>query len=684
MLIAPVPANEAERLARLHSLAVLDTPADPTLDAITGAAAAQFGCPMALVSLIDEDRQWFKSRQGLDVPQTPREQAFCAHAILDDRVFTVSDARTDERFADNPLVTGDPHIRFYAGHPLMVDGQAVGTLCVLDREPHELTDDQAQALAHLARAAEACLSREWRQRQLAEHEALLRERDARLRHISQHLPGVIFQYELLRDGSSRFPFASEGLREACGLSAEEVATDAAAFFARLHAEDLDAVSDSIAYSARTLTPWHQEFRVVLPRRGVRWLEWQATPERRDNGHVLWNGFITDVTARRRTEAALAETQRRLQLAMRILQLGILHIDTEAGLVDLDRRACDDHGLDGAEPQRPLWRWMDRLGTPDRELLEGAMSQALSRQGPVRVVYEVRRPNGALGRVELHMERLDARGRLMAVCRDVTQAERAEQALRDAGLVEQRRRDQGDFLARVSHELRTPMTAILGFAQLLGEDEGTRLLPHQKRWLEQIRSGGQHLLALVDDVLDLSRLCAGHHGLRLAPVALDRVLRDCNEFLMPLAADNSVDIEFAPSSSGARITADAGAVRQVLVNVLGNAIKFNRRGGTVTTRVIAEETQCVAEVWDDGPGIPADRLAQVFMPFERAGAEDGSVRGTGLGLSIAKELVQAMGGTIEAIRPPGGGTCIRIALPRACDEAEGGAAAREVPLSVHAT
>jgi signal transduction histidine kinase len=443
------------------------------------------------------------------------------------------------------------------------------------------------------------------------------------------------------------------------------------------------VSDSIAYSARTLTPWHLEFRVVLPRRGVRWLEWQATPERRDNGHVLWNGFITDVTAHRRTEAALVETQRRLQLAMRIMPLGILHIDTQNGLIDLDRRASDDHGLDTAEPQCPLWRWMDNLGPQDRESLQAAMSQALSRQGPVRVAYEVRHPSGALGRVELHMERLDARGRLIGVCRDVTQLERAEQALRDASLVEQRRRDQSDFLARVSHELRTPMNAILGFAQLLGEDASGRLSPHQKRWLEQIRAGGQHLLALVDDVLDLSRLSAGRHALRLVPVALDRVLRDCNEFLMPLAADASVDIEFAPSHPGAHITADAGALRQVLLNVLGNAIKFNRRGGTVTTRVIAEDTQCVAEVWDDGPGIPADRLAQVFMPFERAGAEDGGVHGTGLGLSIAKELVQAMGGTIEAIRPQDGGTCIRIALPRAADEAEGGAVVRELPLPVTA-
>lgn len=526
MLIASIPANEAERLACLRSLDVLDTPADAALDGITEAAAALFGCPVALVSLIDKDRQWFKSRRGLQATQTPRELAFCAHAILGDRAFVVSDAHADGRFADNPLVTGDPHIRFYAGHPLMVDGQAVGTLCVLDRQPREFTDEQAKTLSHLARAAETCLAREWRQRRLAESEARIREQDDHLSRISQHLPGVAVQYELLRDASSRFPYASEGLRDACGLSAEEVASDATAFFGRLHAEDLDAVSDSIAYSARTLMPWHQEFRMVLPRRGVRWLEWRATPERQDDGHVLWNGFITDVTARRRTEASLADTQRRLQLAMRSLQLGVLQIDTEAGQVELDRRASDHHGLADADSQHSLLRWMNNLEPADRTMLQGAMSQALSRSGPVHAVYAVHRPNGATCRVELHLERLDARGRIIGVCRDVTQLERAEQALRDVHAVEQRSRDQGDVLVHLSHELRTPMNAIVAFAQLLGEDMKAPLAVHQKRWLDQILSAGKHLLGLADEVFDLSRVAAGRRPLEFSP----------SQMLPPAASD----------------------------------------------------------------------------------------------------------------------------------------------------
>ena len=154
---APHPENEAARLHALRELGVLDTPPEPAFDDLTAIAARVCGRPMALVSLVDADRQWFKSRRGLEVPQTPREVAFCAHAILQpDEVMVVPDAQRDERFADNPLVTGAPHLRFYAGAPLVTArGEALGTLCVLDREPGEMSAEEIDALRALARRAMA-------------------------------------------------------------------------------------------------------------------------------------------------------------------------------------------------------------------------------------------------------------------------------------------------------------------------------------------------------------------------------------------------------------------------------------------------------------------------------------------------------------------------------------------------
>ncbi|MGV3619883.1 MAG: diguanylate cyclase domain-containing protein [Archangium sp.] len=152
MQTPPIPANEAERLAALRGFAVLDTPAEAAFDRFTRLAAKLFDVPIALVSLIDEERQWFKSELGLGAQQTPREFAFCAHAIEEKEPMVVSNALKDPRFHDNPLVSGDPHIRFYAGSPLVThDGHAVGTLCVIDRRPRELNETQRELLTELGK-----------------------------------------------------------------------------------------------------------------------------------------------------------------------------------------------------------------------------------------------------------------------------------------------------------------------------------------------------------------------------------------------------------------------------------------------------------------------------------------------------------------------------------------------------
>jgi phosphoribosyl 1,2-cyclic phosphodiesterase/DNA-binding response OmpR family regulator len=149
-LRAPLPPDEAARLRALQGAGILDSPAEERFDRITRLARRVFDVPIALVSLVDAERQWFKSRQGVDVPETPREMSFCAHAIHDDRVFLIPDTLTDPRFADNPAVTGDLRVRFYAGRPVHVDGRRVGTLCLVDRRPRDLRDDDLRALEDLA------------------------------------------------------------------------------------------------------------------------------------------------------------------------------------------------------------------------------------------------------------------------------------------------------------------------------------------------------------------------------------------------------------------------------------------------------------------------------------------------------------------------------------------------------
>ena len=152
---APLPENESQRLRSLRALDILDTPPEERFDRLTRVARRLFDTPIALMSLVDEDRQWFKSRPGLDFPQTPRDHSFCAHAILDEGVFIVRDALRDERFRNNPLVRSFPEIRFYAGCPVRApDGTALGTLCVIDHEPRDVEDEDVDALRDLAGLAE--------------------------------------------------------------------------------------------------------------------------------------------------------------------------------------------------------------------------------------------------------------------------------------------------------------------------------------------------------------------------------------------------------------------------------------------------------------------------------------------------------------------------------------------------
>lgn len=145
------PANENARLQSLRDLLILETPPEERFDGLTAYASAMFNVPIALVSLVDEDRQWFKSRVGLEVAETGRDISFCGHAILKDEVMVVEDAHGDPRFADNPLVTADPSIRFYAGAPIVLsDGTKPGTVCIIDRRPRVLDVDD---LAHLRELA---------------------------------------------------------------------------------------------------------------------------------------------------------------------------------------------------------------------------------------------------------------------------------------------------------------------------------------------------------------------------------------------------------------------------------------------------------------------------------------------------------------------------------------------------
>jgi PAS domain S-box-containing protein len=251
-------------------------------------------------------------------------------------------------------------------------------------------------------------------------------------------------------------------------------------------------------------------------------------------------------------------------------------------------------------------------------------------------------------------------------RDVTERHRTEAALAQAKeAAERANRAKSDFLSRMSHELRTPMNSILGFAQVL---EGLDLPDRQRKCVDHILRAGRHLLQLINEVLEISRIEAGRHVLSLEPVRIDAVLHDAISLARPMAAQAGVDIEYAaPESADIHVRADRQRVSQVLLNLLSNAIKYNRAGGRVRVHCERssgsddEEAVLVVRVEDTGRGIAPEMRSDLFTPFARLGAENSGVEGTGLGLALSHRLTEVMGGNLTLERSSSDGSVFRLEL-----------------------
>jgi signal transduction histidine kinase/CheY-like chemotaxis protein len=278
---------------------------------------------------------------------------------------------------------------------------------------------------------------------------------------------------------------------------------------------------------------------------------------------------------------------------------------------------------------------------------------------------------------------DGRGNIYGVLsysRDVTDQRAAAEQLRalnetleqrvaartaesEAARIEAERanRAKSEFLSRMSHELRTPMNAILGFAQVLELEIRS---PEHQDFVQEILRAGSHLLQLINELLDLARIESGRLATSLEPVEVHAVFVEAQHLVRPLLEKNAVSL-INKCDHRAVVLADSSRLRQVLVNLLSNAAKYNRQGGSVRIACTATpENRIRLSVTDTGPGIAANKLANLFTPFERLGAEFTEVEGTGIGLSISKRLVELMGGTLGVDSTPGQGSTFWVDLPLA--------------------
>jgi PAS domain S-box-containing protein len=388
------------------------------------------------------------------------------------------------------------------------------------------------------------------------------------------------------------------------------------------------------------------------------------------------GAVRLEDARRAAEKALRDSEERLRTTFEMAAVGIAHITPDGRFVRANQRLCETFGY-SREEMLDL-RVQDVTVPEDVEANRDYARRLLRGEPPGQPLEKrYRQRDGNIIWVSYRAALVrDAQGDpqyFIAVVEDITERKRTEAALLAAQAAERANAAKTEFLSRMSHELRTPLNAVLGFAQLLQMDGTRPLTPEQKSKLQHIEDAGAHLLAMINDVLDLSRIESG--GMTLAPetVALSALVQEAMALVATSARDAhvSVSVEPPPASAprGDRARADHLRLRQVLVNLLSNAIKYNRPLGSVTVRwgATPEGDAVRLQVIDTGQGLTPQQRAHLFEPFNRLGAERSRIEGSGIGLVVTQRLVHLMGGTIGVESEPGVGSTFTVTLPAAAED-----------------
>ena len=473
------------------------------------------------------------------------------------------------------------------------------------------------------------------------------------------------------DTQGRCTFINRAALRMLGYAQESelVGQDMHALIQHSHADGTPrpAHASAIARSYREQSELHVTDEVFWRRDGSSFpVEYWAHPMRVDGKVQGAVATFFDITERLHMQQALRQGEVRIAGLVDAVNDGVVTIDGDQRVVLFNRAAERLFGVPSGDAiGSPVGRFIQQLPIGSDE----------SRwQSGVRDLTGLR-ANGDEFPLEASLSRVDSdSGTLVtAVLRDVTDLHlaRAERQAREA--LEASNRAKTEFLSRMSHELRTPLNAVLGFAQLMRLDTSQETSLQQLERIQHIENAGAHLLALVNDVLDLSRVESGHLTVSMEAVDVRSAVEEAMSMVLPLASAGGVAMAIASVDEGfaspqVSVLADRVRLRQVLVNLLSNAVKYNRAGGEVKLRWEARADRCNLSVTDNGVGMTPEKLRRLFEPFNRLGAENSKVEGTGIGLVLSRRLAESMGGELH-IDSSQHGTVAWLTLPRSVEEAD---------------
>ncbi|MCX6110920.1 MAG: PAS domain S-box protein [Proteobacteria bacterium] len=668
-LSARVPDDEVQRLAALRELGVLDTATDSRFDDITLLASQICGTPIALVSLVDESRQWFKSRVGLDATETPRDIAFCAHAILESQTFIVPDALEDRRFAGNPLVTGGPKVRFYAGSQLRTSaGHNIGTLCVIDMKPRSLTPEQISAMEALARQVVLNFERQ-------KFATDLHRREGFLKNILGMLPDLVCYI----DKDLVYRYVNPAYERWLGIKPED-------FIGKKMTDILgkDAIADAMPYILRVLKGERQDFQVHVPylingRSIEKFVQVVYVPDIDVQNQVLgYFAVLTDITELKRAEDRALQQAQELAVALQHSKesersfrsifdqapMGIIQLDMNLRIVAANESFCTFLGYSQAELKRMTI--LDMTHPEDEQRSREAIGRITERSEPLtRFEKRYIRKSGEVvwALVTSRSVKLqdDSEPYVFSVIEDVTQIRAAEQELKAAQaklVTSAKMASLGEMAGGIAHEINNPLAIIKGKSELLAKRLGQGTLDPAKAGADIAAIGAtvDRMSKIVQGLRSFSRSCDQDP---LERGALGKVIADaidlCGERFKN--ADVSLSIN-CPTDT--LIEARTTQITQILMNLLNNA--FDAVQGLpnkwVSVDAKASDASIRISVTDSGPGIDpklVDRIMEPFFTTKEVG------KGTGLGLSISKGIAESHGGTLT-YQASGANTGFVLELP----------------------
>lgn len=628
-----------DRLQALQTLGLLDTPPEERFDRITSLASRLLGTPVSLIGLVDAKRQWNKSRLGMDDVQWPLEASICRHVVEQDAPLEVPDLVEDERFKDNRFVLNGA--RFYAGWPLRNgNGVALGALCVLDDVPRVLTPEQRDVMSSLAAWAQAELNAA----ALGSALEQLRASERDLLRLLDEAPAAV----LLTSSSGTVEFANTPARRLLGEGpgSSLVGSPMSALLPTVDLEELQGQGrrtsdvDSPA-GRRFVQPGRRGDGTAFPAE----LTVSVTGGERRRYIV----FVRDLSGEATSESKLAELRQRTELVFDALSEGVL-------VVEPDGRLSFGNLASAQMVQR---RRTDLPGAALHDLLHHAHAEvdACELKDPVALAgrtispVDVKRGDGSVLPVEMtvRLVRGTSPG-VVVTLHDLTDRLRNE-------------RLKTELVSAVSHELRTPLTSIRGSLSLLRAKVIDPSSEQGARMIEVATESTERLSRLVNDILDLERLQAGKVELVMARQRAAALMLSAAQAVSGAAAAASVRV--AVMDSDEHVIADNDRAVQILVNLLGNAVKFSPEGSAVTLSARREGSRVLLSVADQGRGIPPEELSRIFDRFAQIDGSDSREHdGTGLGLAIAKGLAEQHGGAVSATSTVGEGSTFVLDLPAA--------------------